>query len=135
MSCNAVPPSVSITRAPWGSEDVAIGPTDPHPSPPDRHGLPAGLADSPGQDHYRRAWAVGGPHAPFHSHQAVVTREPEHLGPHVLELAINGGPHISPTSPRELESLLDVPVHRAGEAGSANLQPLAQAKPWPLSVS
>ena len=48
---------------------------------------------------------------------------------------MDGGPYICPVSPRELESFQDVPVHRAGEAGSANLQPPAQAKPWPLSVS
>ena len=47
---------------------------------------------------------------------------------------MDGSPHISPASPRELE-IQDVPVYRAGEAGSANLQPLAQAKPCPLSVS
>ena len=48
---------------------------------------------------------------------------------------MDGGPHICPISPRELESFRDVLVHRAGEAGSANLQPPAPAKPWPLSVS
>ena len=48
---------------------------------------------------------------------------------------MDSGQHVSPASPRELESLQDVPIHRAGEAGSANPQPLAQAKPWPLSVS
>ena len=121
------PPVGLDHRAPWGSEDR-------HPSPQDRHGLPAGVAGSPGQDHHWRAWAVGGPHAPFHSHQTLVTRGPEHLGPCVREPAMDGGPHIGPVSPRELESLQDVPVHRAGEAGSANLQPPAQAKPWPLSV-
>ena len=30
---------------------------------------------------------------------------------------MDSGPHISPASPRELESPQDVPVHRAGEAG------------------
>ena len=129
------PPVGLDHRAPWGSEDVAIGPTDGHPSPQDRHGLPAGVAGSPGQDHHRRARAVGGPHAPFHSHQTLVTRGPVHLGPRVWELAMDSGPHIRPASPRELESPQDVPVHRAGEAGGANFQPLAQAKPWPLSVS
>ena len=130
-----IPPVGLEHRAPWGSEDVAIGPADRHPSPQDRHGLPAGVAGPPGYDHHRRARAVGGPHAPFHSHQTLVTRGPVHLGPRVWELGMNSGPHISPASPRELESLQDVPVHRAGEAGGANFQPLAQAKPWPLSVS
>ena len=48
---------------------------------------------------------------------------------------MDGGPHICPVSPRELESFQDVPVHKAGKAGSANLQPPAQAKTWRLSVS
>ena len=79
------PPVGLDHRAPWGSEDVATGPTDRHPSPQDRHCLPAGVAGSPGQDHYRRARVVGGPHAPFHSHQTLVTRGPEHLGPCVRD--------------------------------------------------
>ena len=129
------PPVGLDHRAPWGSEDVATGPMDRQPSPRDRHCLPAGVAGSPGQDHYRRARAVGGPHAPFHSHQTLVTRGPEHLGRCLWEPAMDGGPHICPVSPRELESFHDTPVHRPGEAGSANLQPPAQAKPWPLLVS
>ena len=48
-------------------------------------------------------------------------------GPCVWELAMEGGPHISSVSPRELEPLQDVSFHRAGEAGSANLQSLPRA--------
>ena len=40
---------------------------------------------------------------------------------------MDGGPRISSASPRELESLQDVPFHTTGEAGSANLQSPPQA--------
>ena len=43
---------------------------------------------------------------------------------------MDGGAHICPVSPRELESFQDVPV-----PGSANLQPPAQAKPWPIYIT
>ena len=46
------PPVGLDHRAPWGSEDMATGPTDRHPSPHDRHCLPAGVAGSPGHDNY-----------------------------------------------------------------------------------
>ena len=115
------PPLCLDHRAPRGSEDVATGPTDRHPSPQDRHGLPAGVACPPGQDHHQRALPVGGPYAPFQAYQTLVARGAECLGPCVRELAMDGGPHINSVSPRELESLQDVPFHRTWEAGSANL--------------
>ena len=115
------PPVCLDHRAARGSEDVATGPTDRHPSPEDRHGLPAGVASPPGQDHHRRAWAVGGPYAPFHPYETLVARGPECLGPCVRELAMDGGPEISSVSPRELEPLQDVLSNRTGGAGSVNL--------------
>ena len=40
---------------------------------------------------------------------------------------MDGGPHISSISPRELEPLQDLSFHMTGEAGSTNLQSLPQA--------
>ena len=92
------------------------------------------MACPPGQDHHRRACAVGGPYAPFHSYQTLVAMGAEPPGTFVWELAMDGGPHISSVSPRELEPLQDVPFHRTREAGSANLQSPSQAQPWPFSI-
>ena len=47
---------------------------------------------------------------------------------------MDGGPYVNPISPRELEPLQDVSLHRTGEAGSTNLYPVSQVKPRPIPI-
>ena len=110
--------------APRRREDVPPLSSVGHPTSQDGHSVLAGIeARLLGQDHHRWARAINGPHAPFHPVQTFVARGPDDLVPGVGELAVDGGPHVSSVTARELGPFKDVPRHGIGEADGRNLHP------------